>query len=118
MGLLDEAIREHLELKRRRGADVSEVERQENEAFGPGGHEQKSVAEAAEPELRVALDEPGEFAAETPPEAPTRPRGSPPPAPRRSRRRAAGGRSPPPPPPRPTPGRPPRPRRSLPRSPG
>ncbi|MBV8940546.1 MAG: hypothetical protein JO240_02320, partial [Solirubrobacterales bacterium] len=29
MGLLDEAIREHLELKRRRGADPSEVARQQ-----------------------------------------------------------------------------------------
>ena len=35
MGLLDEAIREHLELKRRSGADPSEVERQEREALGP-----------------------------------------------------------------------------------
>jgi hypothetical protein len=35
MGLLDEAIREHLELKRRRGADASEVARQEQEALGP-----------------------------------------------------------------------------------
>ncbi len=35
MGLLDDAIREHLELKRQRGADASEVARQEREAFGP-----------------------------------------------------------------------------------
>jgi hypothetical protein len=35
MGLLDDAIREHLELKRRRGADNAEVARQEQEAFGP-----------------------------------------------------------------------------------
>jgi hypothetical protein len=35
MGLLDDAIRDHLELKRRRGADPSEVEREENEALGP-----------------------------------------------------------------------------------
>ena len=34
MGLLDDAIREHLELKRSRGADPSEVERQEREALG------------------------------------------------------------------------------------
>jgi hypothetical protein len=34
MGLLDDAIREHLELKRRRGADPDEVERQEGEALG------------------------------------------------------------------------------------
>src|SRR5919202_933388 len=36
MGLLDDAIREHLELKRRHGADPDEVARQEREAFGPG----------------------------------------------------------------------------------
>jgi hypothetical protein len=35
MGLLDDAIREHLELKRRHGADPAEVERQEHEALGP-----------------------------------------------------------------------------------
>ena len=35
MGLLDDAIREHLELKRRRGADPDEVARQEDEALGP-----------------------------------------------------------------------------------
>jgi hypothetical protein len=36
MGLLDDAIREHLELKRQHGADPEEVERQEREALGPG----------------------------------------------------------------------------------
>ncbi len=35
MGLLDDAIREHLDLKRRRGADSDEVARQEQEALGP-----------------------------------------------------------------------------------
>lgn len=35
MGLLDDAIREHLELKRRRGADPAEVARAEQEALGP-----------------------------------------------------------------------------------
>jgi hypothetical protein len=35
MGLLDDAIRQHLELKRRHGADPSEVERQAQEALGP-----------------------------------------------------------------------------------
>jgi hypothetical protein len=34
MGLLDDAIREHLELKRRHGADPGEIERQEQEALG------------------------------------------------------------------------------------
>ena len=35
MGLLDDAIREHLELKRRHGADPGEVARLEHEALGP-----------------------------------------------------------------------------------
>jgi hypothetical protein len=35
MGLLDDAIREHLDLKRRRGADPGEVEQAEREALGP-----------------------------------------------------------------------------------
>ena len=33
MGLLDDAIRDHLELKRRRGADPGEVAREQSEAF-------------------------------------------------------------------------------------
>lgn len=36
MGLLDDAIREHLELKRKHGADPTEVARQEREALGSG----------------------------------------------------------------------------------
>ena len=35
MGLLDEAIREHLELKRRSGVDPAAVEREEREALAP-----------------------------------------------------------------------------------
>jgi hypothetical protein len=37
MGLLDDAIREHLDLKRRRGADPMEIEQAEREALGPVG---------------------------------------------------------------------------------
>ena len=53
MGLLDDAIREHLELKRSRGADPDEVERQEREALGrdPAG---ASSRESAERGFRVA----------------------------------------------------------------
>jgi hypothetical protein len=36
MGLLDEAIREHLELKRRRGAEPVEIAQVEREALDPG----------------------------------------------------------------------------------
>ena len=35
MGILDDAIREHLELKRQHGADSDDVEKLEKEAFGP-----------------------------------------------------------------------------------
>jgi hypothetical protein len=35
MGILDDAIREHLELKRKHGVPEEEVERQEEEALGP-----------------------------------------------------------------------------------
>jgi len=35
MSILDDAIREHLELKRAHGADESEIKRLEDEAFGP-----------------------------------------------------------------------------------
>jgi hypothetical protein len=39
MGVLDDAIREHLELKRRHGAGEDEVRRQEEEALGPARRE-------------------------------------------------------------------------------
>lgn len=51
MGILDDAIREHLELKRRRGADPNELERLEREALGPvrrGPHEALDVPVAGE----------------------------------------------------------------------
>ena len=49
MGLLDDAIREHLELKRQHGGDPSEIERQEHEAFGPGGRPAAPAEDAAAP---------------------------------------------------------------------
>ncbi len=52
MGLLDDAIREHLDLKRRRGADPAEVQRAEQEALGPV---RRGPIEAEPPEL--VLDE-------------------------------------------------------------
>ncbi len=95
MGLLDDAIREHLELKRRHGADPDEVSRQEREALGapatrgefaqPGGATAEDagadapVAEADEPaapeaegaisEVEAELEEPPELAG-APDEAP------------------------------------------------
>lgn len=52
MGLLDDAIREHLDLKRRRGGDPTEIEREEREALGPvrRGPELTGEDEAAAPE--------------------------------------------------------------------
>jgi hypothetical protein len=49
MGLLDDAIRQHLELKRLHGADPQEVARQEDEALGPiGGQEPRPLPEAGD----------------------------------------------------------------------
>ena len=62
MGLLDDAIREHLELKRARGADPQEVARQENEALGAARR-----AEFARPEGEAPADA-GEAAAPAPAE--------------------------------------------------
>jgi hypothetical protein len=55
MGLLDDAIREHLDLKRRRGADPSEVERAEREALGPV-RRNREPADVAEPEDGAAAE--------------------------------------------------------------
>lgn len=53
MGLLDDAIRDHLDLKRRRGADPGEVERAEREALGPV-RRNPTPAELAEAEAAEA----------------------------------------------------------------
>ena len=59
MGLLDDAIREHLELKRRRGADAEEISRQENEALGaPQQRAEFAAAPADADESEPELDEP------------------------------------------------------------
>jgi hypothetical protein len=55
MGVLDDAIREHLELKRQHGAEEAEVRRQEEEALGPARRE---VAPAETGEDAAAV-EPG-----------------------------------------------------------
>src|SRR5918996_1970260 len=69
MGILDEAIREHLDLKRRRGAGDSEIERLESEAFGPSSRpgapgadvsmagSEAAVAEVARPDVVSRTDE-------------------------------------------------------------
>lgn len=65
MGLLDDAIRQHLDLKRRHGADAGEVEKLERQAFGPIGSEDAltvpgtppSALDAAEHELAAEEEE-------------------------------------------------------------
>ncbi len=64
MGLLDDAIREHLDLKRRRGADPTEIERAEREALGPVRREPSMSAALAEeqpPRATVTDASPDEF---------------------------------------------------------
>ena len=58
MGELEEAIREHLELKRRRGADPAEVAREEQDALAPVTRSHRVVGAAIEEEPPPALDEP------------------------------------------------------------
>ena len=77
MGILDDAIRDHLDLKRRRGAGESEIQRLESEAFGPSsrpgapGSEPRqtgaetAVADVAPPDLALTPEE-----LERPPESP------------------------------------------------
>src|SRR4051812_13590828 len=66
MGLLDDAIREHLELKRQHGAPDEEIDRAEHEALGPARREP-----AAEPES-AGLPE-AEIPPPPPPPAPDEP---------------------------------------------
>jgi hypothetical protein len=56
MGLLDDAIKDHLELKRRHGADPGEVARLEHEALGPARREPAPALAEDEPELADDLD--------------------------------------------------------------
>jgi hypothetical protein len=57
MGLLDDAIRDHLELKRRRGADPSEIAREEREALEPVfPDEPRPAALDGEPQAAGVLD--------------------------------------------------------------
>jgi hypothetical protein len=56
MGILDDAIREHLELKRRLGAPEEELERKETEAFGAAGAAPRVEAEPADPEAEFQVE--------------------------------------------------------------
>src|SRR5687768_2766115 len=57
MGLLDDAIREHLELKRKHGADPADVARQEQEALGEGPRNEFAQPATPEPEPEPAAPE-------------------------------------------------------------
>src|SRR5947209_1008041 len=61
MGILDDAIKEHLDLKRRHGADPTEMERLEREALGPvrrGADGPEDLSQGADAEASP-YDEPG-----------------------------------------------------------
>ncbi len=86
MGILDEAIREHLELKRAHGADDSELKQLEDQAFGPPerpgdegpeadlGELPPADADAEAPTAFMSQPDLGEErAADGPPEAPETP---------------------------------------------
>lgn len=68
MGILDEAIREHLELKRQHGAGDSELKQLEDEAFGPperpgSGEEAPDAAAEAPTQFMTQSDLPASEAA-------------------------------------------------------
>jgi hypothetical protein len=80
MGLLDDAIREHLELKRKHGADLEAVARQEKEALGPGPRAEFAQPDAEGEDAPAALHQPEpervpepEYAPEPPAPAPEPP---------------------------------------------
>jgi hypothetical protein len=89
MGILDEAIREHLDLKRRQGAADEELKRLEDEAFGPPtrpgepdfpdreGEESDGNGSGAAAAERAEVDEPA-GAGDTEPVGPTTPEEPPP----------------------------------------
>ena len=65
MGVLDDAIRQHLELKRQHGAPEEELQRQEEEALGPARRDvapAESAGENGDVELEDAADEAAEAA--------------------------------------------------------
>jgi len=58
MGVLDDAIREHLELKRKHGAPEQEVEQQAQEALGPVGRAPAEPLAEEQAEPGIAAVEP------------------------------------------------------------
>jgi hypothetical protein len=77
MGILDEAIREHLQLKRQHGADDSELKKIEDQAFGPAerpgsGESASDTAAEAPTEFMAQPDADGEQPEEPSPPASVR----------------------------------------------
>jgi hypothetical protein len=66
MGVLDDAIRQHLELKRQHGAPEEELQRQEEEALGPARRD-VAPAESAGENGDVELEDAADGAAEAAP---------------------------------------------------
>jgi hypothetical protein len=69
MGLLDDAIKEHLDLKRKHGAPEEDVQRQEEEALGPVRRDAAEQPESADAELVEAAGDEAPAAEEPPPAA-------------------------------------------------
>jgi hypothetical protein len=63
MGILEDAIREHLDLKRSHGADAQEIARQEREALSPAVREPEGAAPQAAGDFQAESDEPAAFSA-------------------------------------------------------
>jgi hypothetical protein len=64
MGLLDDAIKEHLELKRKHGAGEDELRRQETEALGPARRDFSADTAQAEQPVAAEPEDPGAVAPE------------------------------------------------------
>ncbi len=69
MGILDEAIRQHLDLKRRHGAQDSEVKRLEDEAFGLPTRPGEPDFPESEEQVAASADEAGAAAQPAPADA-------------------------------------------------
>ncbi len=61
MGLLDDAIREHLELKRLRGADPGDVAREERDALGPVRRDGEAEPDGPDDDETEPSRDPGSF---------------------------------------------------------